>query len=169
MQVLAELKEYATEVDVDFVRKSVRAIGRCAIKIDSAAERCIDTLVDLIQTKVNYVVQEAIVVIKVCAGKRKRMEGRVFLLTERMCLLSFPFGGPDPDQGQLCRSGGHCGNKVWRKRSRMGGESVCLLKGRMFVERKKAFVESWADIVVLEATVVINGGAGERVEENLGG
>ena len=32
-QVLAELKEYATEVDVDFVRKSVRAIGRCAIKV----------------------------------------------------------------------------------------------------------------------------------------
>lgn len=65
LQVLAELKEYATEVDVDFVRRSVRAIGRCAIKIESAAERCIDTLVDLIQTKVNYVVQEAIVVIKV--------------------------------------------------------------------------------------------------------
>lgn len=63
--MLAELKEYATEVDVDFVRRSVRAIGRCAIKIESAAERCIDTLVDLIQTKVNYVVQEAIVVIKV--------------------------------------------------------------------------------------------------------
>jgi len=32
-QVLSELKEYATEVDVDFVRKSVRAIGRCAIKV----------------------------------------------------------------------------------------------------------------------------------------
>jgi vesicle coat complex subunit len=32
-QVLAELKEYATEVDVDFVRKAVRAIGRCAIKV----------------------------------------------------------------------------------------------------------------------------------------
>ena len=30
-QVLAELKEYATEVDVDFVRKSVRAIGRLVI------------------------------------------------------------------------------------------------------------------------------------------
>lgn len=27
-QVLLEFKEYATEVDVDFVRKSVRAIGR---------------------------------------------------------------------------------------------------------------------------------------------
>jgi AP-1 complex subunit beta-1 len=58
-QVLSELKEYATEVDVDFVRKAVRAIGRCAIKIESQAQRCVDTLVDLIETKVNYVVQEA--------------------------------------------------------------------------------------------------------------
>uniref|UniRef100_A0A0K0FUA5 AP complex subunit beta n=1 Tax=Strongyloides venezuelensis TaxID=75913 RepID=A0A0K0FUA5_STRVS len=37
-QVLSELKEYAAEVDVDFVRKAVRAIGRCAIKIETAAE-----------------------------------------------------------------------------------------------------------------------------------
>ena len=63
-QVLSELKEYATEVDVDFVRKAVRAIGRCAIKVEPSAERCVSTLLDLIQTKVNYVVQEAIVVIK---------------------------------------------------------------------------------------------------------
>uniref|UniRef100_A0AAY4CA96 AP complex subunit beta n=1 Tax=Denticeps clupeoides TaxID=299321 RepID=A0AAY4CA96_9TELE len=63
-QVLAELKEYATEVDVDFVRKAVRAIGRCAIKVEQSAERCVSTLLDLIQTKVNYVVQEAIVVIR---------------------------------------------------------------------------------------------------------
>ncbi|XP_056274452.1 AP-1 complex subunit beta-1 isoform X6 [Pseudoliparis swirei] len=63
-QVLAELKEYSTEVDVDFVRKAVRAIGRCAIKVEQSAERCVSTLLDLIQTKVNYVVQEAIVVIK---------------------------------------------------------------------------------------------------------
>ena len=32
--------------------------------LDRAAERCINVLLDLIQTKVNYVVQEAIVVIK---------------------------------------------------------------------------------------------------------
>ena len=30
---------YAREVDVDFVRKSVRAIGRCAIKVAAAADR----------------------------------------------------------------------------------------------------------------------------------
>ena len=65
LQVLAELKEYATEVDVDFVRKAVRAIGRCAIKVEPSAEKCVGTLLELINTKVNYVVQEAIVVIKV--------------------------------------------------------------------------------------------------------
>lgn len=63
-QVLAELREYASEVDVDFARKAVRSIGRLAIKIESSADRCIQALLCLIQTKVNYVVQEAIVVIK---------------------------------------------------------------------------------------------------------
>eukprot|EP00538_Stauroneis_constricta_P004266 CAMPEP_0119555456 /NCGR_PEP_ID=MMETSP1352-20130426/7661_1 /TAXON_ID=265584 /ORGANISM="Stauroneis constricta, Strain CCMP1120" /LENGTH=888 /DNA_ID=CAMNT_0007602217 /DNA_START=37 /DNA_END=2703 /DNA_ORIENTATION=- len=63
-QVLLEMKEYATEVDVDFVRKSVSAIGRCAVKLESAAERCIGVLLELIQTKVNYVVQESVIVIK---------------------------------------------------------------------------------------------------------
>lgn len=63
-QVLLEFKEYATEVDVEFVRRSVRAIGRCAIKLEKATERCINVLLDLIKTKVSYVVQESVVVIK---------------------------------------------------------------------------------------------------------
>jgi len=61
---LSELKEYASEVDVDFVRKAVRAIGQCAIKIEGAAERCVNVLLDLIATRVSYVVQESIIVIK---------------------------------------------------------------------------------------------------------
>ncbi|BGP19785.1 hypothetical protein JCM10213_006447 [Rhodosporidiobolus nylandii] len=61
---LSELKEYASEVDVDFVRKSIRAIGQCAVKIEGAAERCVNVLLDLIATRVSYVVQESIVVIK---------------------------------------------------------------------------------------------------------
>ncbi|KAL0324267.1 UNVERIFIED_CONTAM: Beta-adaptin-like protein C [Sesamum calycinum] len=64
VKVLLEFKEYATEVDVDFVRRAVRAIGRCAIKLERAAERCISVLLELIKIKVNYVVQEAIIVIK---------------------------------------------------------------------------------------------------------
>lgn len=55
---------YASEVDVDFVRKSVRSIGRLAIKIPSAADKCITVLLQLISTKITYVTQEAVVVIK---------------------------------------------------------------------------------------------------------
>lgn len=63
--VLNELKEYASEVDVDFVRKAVRAMGRCAILLPDAANVCVDALVQLIETsQVNYVIQEAIIVIK---------------------------------------------------------------------------------------------------------
>lgn len=63
-QLLAELKEYALEVDMDFVRKSVRAIGQVAIKIEESAEKAVNVLLELINTKVGYVVQEVIVVIK---------------------------------------------------------------------------------------------------------
>jgi AP-2 complex subunit beta-1 len=63
-EVLTELREYATEIDVHFVRKAVRAIGKLAIKIEPAARRCINLLLDLVSTKVTYIVQEATVVIK---------------------------------------------------------------------------------------------------------
>ena len=74
-QLLAELKEYALEVDMDIVKRAVKAIGQVAIKIESATERCVNTLLDLIGTKVNYVVQEAIVVIKDIFRKYPGYEG----------------------------------------------------------------------------------------------
>lgn len=90
-QVLGELKEYATEVDVDFVRKAVRAIGRCAIKVEPSAERCVSTLLDLIQTKVNYVVQEAIVVIKDIFRKYpNKYESIISTLCENLDTLDEP-------------------------------------------------------------------------------
>ena len=49
---------------MDFVRKSVRAIGKLAIKIAPAAQLCISTLLSLVSTKVSYIVQEATVVIR---------------------------------------------------------------------------------------------------------
>lgn len=91
VQVLSELKEYATEVDVDFVRKAVRAIGRCAIKVETSAERCVSTLLDLIQTKVNYVVQEAIVVIKDIFRKYpNKYESIISTLCENLDTLDEP-------------------------------------------------------------------------------
>eukprot|EP01040_Poterioochromonas_malhamensis_P002497 gene2497-2654_t len=90
-QVLLELKEYATEVDVEFVRKAVRAIGRCAIKLDKATERCINVLLDLIKTKVSYVVQEAVVVIKDIFRKYpNKYEGIISTLCENLEDLDEP-------------------------------------------------------------------------------
>lgn len=50
-------------VRLSAVGQAVRAIGRCAVTLERAAERCINVLLDLIKQKVNYVVQEAVVVI----------------------------------------------------------------------------------------------------------
>jgi AP-1 complex subunit beta-1 len=74
-QLLAELKEYAMEVDMDFVRRAVRAIGQVAIKIESASERCVNAMLDLINLKANYVVQEVIIVIKDIFRKYPGYEG----------------------------------------------------------------------------------------------
>lgn len=63
-QVLNELKEYSSEVDLDFVRHAIRAIGVCAIKFENAKEESVALLLDLIDSKINYVVQEAIIVTK---------------------------------------------------------------------------------------------------------
>lgn len=46
------------------MRKAVRAIGKLAIKIESAARQCIDTLLELVDAKIPYIVQEATVVIR---------------------------------------------------------------------------------------------------------
>jgi len=51
-------------VDIDFVKKAVRSIGRLAIKVESIADSCIDALVELIDLRINYVIQEAAIVIK---------------------------------------------------------------------------------------------------------
>ncbi|KAJ3125747.1 hypothetical protein HK098_008269 [Nowakowskiella sp. JEL0407] len=90
-QVLSELKEYAAEVDVDFVRKSVHAIGQCAIKLESASDRCVNVLLDLIKMKVNYIVQESIIVIKDIFRKYpQKYEGIIPTLCENLEVFDEP-------------------------------------------------------------------------------
>ena len=90
-EVLAELKEYASEVDVDFVRKAVRSIGRLAIKISAASDQCIQTLLGLMQTKITYVVQEAIVVIKdIFRRYPNQYESIIGVLCENLNVLDEP-------------------------------------------------------------------------------
>jgi vesicle coat complex subunit len=90
-QVLAEYVEYAQEVDVEFVRKSVRAIGMIALKIDEAAPECVQQLMGLIKTKVNYVVQEAVVVIRdIFRRYPNKYESIIAVLCENLETLDEP-------------------------------------------------------------------------------
>lgn len=79
-QLVAELKEYAHEVDMEFVRRAIRAIGQCAIKIEASAEKCVNVLLDLLEGKQNYVVQEVIVVMRDILRKYRRFEGALPVL-----------------------------------------------------------------------------------------
>jgi vesicle coat complex subunit len=64
--LLSEFKEYAQEIDVGFARKAISAVGRIAVKLEDAAERCVLAFHELIRTKVaaQYVVEEIVIVIK---------------------------------------------------------------------------------------------------------
>lgn len=78
-------------MDVDFVRKAVRAIGRLAIKVQPAADSCIKVLLELIETKVTYVVQEAVIVIKdVFRRYPGKYEGIIPVLCENLDALDEP-------------------------------------------------------------------------------
>ncbi|KAJ7774674.1 adaptin N terminal region-domain-containing protein [Mycena maculata] len=90
-EVLAELQEYASEVDIDFVRKAVRSIGRLAIKVEDASDACIQALLGLIETKVSYVVQEAVIVIKdIFRRYPGKYEGVIPTLCENLDALDEP-------------------------------------------------------------------------------
>ncbi|KIJ69421.1 hypothetical protein HYDPIDRAFT_106029 [Hydnomerulius pinastri MD-312] len=90
-EVLAELEEYASEVDIDFVRKAVRSIGRLAIKVEAAADNCIQSLLTLIDTKVTYVVQEAVIVTKdIFRRYPGKYEGIIPTLCENLDALDEP-------------------------------------------------------------------------------
>lgn len=89
-QLLSELREYALELDIDFVKRAIKAIGQVAIKIEAAAEKCVNALLDLIATKVNYVVQEVIVVIKDILRKYPGYEGVIPTLCKYIDELDNP-------------------------------------------------------------------------------
>lgn len=73
------------------MRKAVRSIGRLAIKVKPAADSCIESLLKLIETKVTYVVQEAIIVTKdIFRRYPGQYEGIIPTLCENLDLLDEP-------------------------------------------------------------------------------
>lgn len=49
--LLTELKEYAQEIDVEFAKKAIEAIGRIAVKLEDTAERCVLAFQELIKQR----------------------------------------------------------------------------------------------------------------------
>lgn len=69
----------------------MRAIGKLAIKIEPAAQDCIDSLLLLVSTKVSYIVQEATVVIRNIFRKYpNRYESIISTLCENLDSLDEP-------------------------------------------------------------------------------
>lgn len=64
-RILEELEQYSTDIDIQMSRKAVRAIGNLAVKLgDNAADSCVDTLLQLAEFGVEYVIQEIISVFR---------------------------------------------------------------------------------------------------------
>lgn len=65
-QILAELKDYATEVDITLARAAISAMGRIAIKLEDACERCVLSFHELIRNKVaaQFVIEETVIVVR---------------------------------------------------------------------------------------------------------
>jgi AP-1 complex subunit beta-1 len=90
-QVLTELKEYSSEVDLDFARQSIKALGRCAIEFEIVAEDTVALLVELIHSRVNYIVQEAIVIMKdIVRQYPNRFEHTIPILCAALSVLDRP-------------------------------------------------------------------------------
>lgn len=89
-QLLSELREYSLEVDMDFVRRSIKAIGQVAIKIDEAASKCVNVLLDLLENKANYVIQEVVVVMKDILRKYRNFEAAIPALLQYLDDLDEP-------------------------------------------------------------------------------
>ncbi|KAJ2715783.1 beta-adaptin [Coemansia spiralis] len=89
--LLNELKEYAKEVDVDFVRCAVTAIGRLATRHESAAENAIAVLLELLQMKIDYAVQAVVAVLgQILRRYPRRFEGAVATLCEHADYIHEP-------------------------------------------------------------------------------
>ncbi|GFE53287.1 beta adaptin [Babesia ovis] len=61
-KVLSELCEYATDIDLDFVRRTVRAIGALALRLEPALSACTDALSNLLRMRVSHLTDECTIV-----------------------------------------------------------------------------------------------------------
>lgn len=64
MLLLAELREYAMEVDSALVNRAINGIGQIAIKIEKCSKKAVEVLYELFLDRHEYVVEEIVIVIQ---------------------------------------------------------------------------------------------------------
>ena len=81
--IMSELKEYVNDIDLDFVRKSVWAIGMVAMKVERCAKRAVEILQELVkQEGADTALQEAIVV---ASDIFRKYPGKYNILIKDLC------------------------------------------------------------------------------------
>ncbi len=48
--ILNELKEYANDIELELIRKSIRAIGTIILRVDKASKRAVEILQEIVTT-----------------------------------------------------------------------------------------------------------------------
>lgn len=91
-QIYPELADYAKEVDVEFVRRAIRAIGDVAARLPETVQQAAEILLDLSRTDIRYVVQEVLVTARDFLRRFPKAFGRALPL-----LIRDPTIYDDPD------------------------------------------------------------------------
>jgi vesicle coat complex subunit len=48
--ILNELKEYANDIEIELIRKAIKAMGTIILRVDKAAKRAVEILQELVTT-----------------------------------------------------------------------------------------------------------------------
>lgn len=62
--LLAELREYVMETDIDVASKAVQTIGQLAVKIESISKKAVDAIYDIYLNRSSYVLGDLVVVMQ---------------------------------------------------------------------------------------------------------
>ncbi|WBW71929.1 AP-1 adaptor complex beta subunit Apl2 [Schizosaccharomyces osmophilus] len=63
-ETLSELRTYASEVDLEFVKQTIKSLGDVALKVPSIINDCIAVFLEIFEVNISYMVQEVMVVME---------------------------------------------------------------------------------------------------------
>eukprot|EP01053_Blabericola_migrator_P010907 Blabericola_migrator_1__10906@NODE_62_length_15736_cov_138_574510_g56_i0_p2_GENE_NODE_62_length_15736_cov_138_574510_g56_i0NODE_62_length_15736_cov_138_574510_g56_i0_p2_ORF_typecomplete_len962_score214_05Adaptin_N/PF01602_20/3_8e141Cnd1/PF12717_7/7e03Cnd1/PF12717_7/3_5e21Cnd1/PF12717_7/9_5Cnd1/PF12717_7/2_5HEAT_2/PF13646_6/2_9e06HEAT_2/PF13646_6/9_5e07HEAT_2/PF13646_6/14HEAT_2/PF13646_6/2_3e02HEAT_2/PF13646_6/1_6e03CLASP_N/PF12348_8/0_029CLASP_N/PF12348_8/0_0011CLASP_N/PF12348_8/32HEAT/PF02985_2 len=89
--LIPELCEYAAEVDVEFVKRSIRCLGRLALVHESVIEKVMKRLTELLETRTSFIVEEVVIVLRDLFRKYpNRYEGVLANLVQPVPVMDDP-------------------------------------------------------------------------------